>query len=98
MLENFNLDTFAGRINTRFRIKQESSDGVELELVEAKDTGSTPRQVQFSIVFRGPHNPQLVQGIYKIEHDEIGTFDLFIVPIRRDQDGMYYEAVFNRPL
>jgi hypothetical protein len=29
-------------------------------------------------------------------HDAIGAFDLFTVPIRRDQHGLYYEAVFNR--
>jgi hypothetical protein len=28
--------------------------------------------------------------------DEIGVFELFIVPIRRDDQGFYYEAVFNR--
>jgi hypothetical protein len=81
-----------------FRLKQESAETVELELVEANDVGSTPRQAQFSIVFRGPHNPLLAQGIHKIEHDALGTFDLFMVPIKRDQAGIYYEAIFNRPL
>jgi hypothetical protein len=28
--------------------------------------------------------------------DEIGAFELCIVPIRRDDQGFYYEAVFNR--
>ena len=98
MLENFTLETFAGRMNSTFRLKLESAETVEMELVEANDVGSTPRQAQFSIVFRGPHNPPLAQGIHKIEHDEIGTFDLFLVPIRRDQTGIYYEAIFNRPL
>jgi hypothetical protein len=28
--------------------------------------------------------------------DEIGAFELFIVPIRRDDQGFSYEAVFNR--
>ena len=98
MTENFTLDTFAPRLNSTFRIRPESADPIELQLVEANDVGTTPRQLQFSLVFRGPHNPQLMQGIFKFEHDEIGSFDLFIVPIKRDQHGMYYEAVFNRPL
>lgn len=98
MLETFTLDTFAGRMNSTFRLKRDSSETVEVELVEAKDVGSTPRQAQFSIVFRGPHNPYLAQSIYQMEHDEIGTFDLFLVPIKRDQAGTYYEAIFNRPL
>ena len=98
MLETFTLDTFAGRMNSTFRLKRDSSETVEVELVEANDVGSTPRQAQFSIVFRGPHNPHLAQSIYQVEHDEIGTFDLFLVPIKRDQAGTYYEAIFNRPL
>ena len=98
MIENFTLDTFTPHLNSTFRIKPEAADAFELQLVEANDVGSTPRQEQFSIVFRGPHNPRLVQSIYRIEHDEIGTFDLFIVPIKQGQDGMYYEAIFNRPL
>jgi hypothetical protein len=98
VLETFTLETFAGRVNSTFRLAQDSSEPVELELVEANDVGSTPRQTQFSIVFRGPHNPLLAQSIYRIEHDEMGTFDLFLVPIKKDQAGTYYEAIFNRPL
>jgi hypothetical protein len=33
-----------------------------------------------------------------MEHDEMGQFDLFLVPIRQDDQGFYYEAVFNRIL
>jgi hypothetical protein len=31
-----------------------------------------------------------------MEHDSIGDFELFLVPIARDDSGTYYEAVFNR--
>jgi hypothetical protein len=26
----------------------------------------------------------------------MGHFELFIVPVRQDADGFYYEAIFNR--
>jgi hypothetical protein len=57
---------------------------------------SPPGYEAFSIVFRGPSDPLLPQGMHRFHRDAIGTFDLFIVPIRRDQHGLYYEAVFNR--
>ena len=95
MTENFTLDTFVPLMNSTFRLKRESADTVELKLIEATDVGSTPRQLQFSIVFRGPLDTPLVQAIYNLEHEKIGTFDLFIVPIKRDGDGIYYEAIFN---
>jgi hypothetical protein len=31
-----------------------------------------------------------------MEHEALGSFELFIVPIRKDDEGFYYEAVFNR--
>ncbi len=34
--------------------------------------------------------------MHRFSHDALRTFELFIVPIRRDDQGFYYEAVFNR--
>jgi hypothetical protein len=100
-MEDMKLENFSPHLNTKFLLKREpegAAEAVEMELIEAIDLGSTPRQEQFSIVFRGPLAPQLEQAIYSIEHKELGTFELFIVPFKKGQDGMYYEAVFNRPL
>lgn len=98
MLETFTLDTFTPHLNSTFRIKRGDEVALELRLIEATDVGTTPRQIQFSIVFHGPHSPRLEQGIYRLEHDALGTFDLFLVPIKKDQEGFYYQAIFNRPL
>ena len=38
----------------------------------------------------------LDQGVRDFSHDQMGQFELFIVPIRQDAQGFYYEAVFNR--
>ena len=86
--------TFAEHMNSTFRLQHEPAT-TELDLVEVSD-GSTRRQVSFSLLFRGPHPPLLPQQIYPFEHDRLGRFDLFIVPVKRDARGLYYEAVFNR--
>jgi len=31
-----------------------------------------------------------------MEHEKLGTFDLFIVPLGPDSAGMRYEVIFNR--
>jgi hypothetical protein len=98
VIEKFTLDTFTPHLNSIFRIKEGDTVVLELQLVEAKDVGTTSRQIQFSIIFRGPQNLYLPQSIYNLEHDRLGTFDLFLVPIKRDQEGTHYEAIFNRPL
>ena len=52
-----------------FRVKQGDEVALELQLIEAKDVGTTPRQLQFSLLFHGPHSPVLLQSIYALEHD-----------------------------
>lgn len=96
VVEKLEKTTFSENLNTKFHIYPEGSEALEAELIELTEVNASPRHEQFSIVFRGPLNIFLQQGIYKIEHDQIGTFDLFLVPIRHDQDGYYYEAIFNR--
>ena len=101
MLEDFTLETFAGRVGQRFRIAVDDTDWVEAELAEASAIGPQPAPASgserspFSIVFRGPPDPLLPQRIYRFEHDELGSFDLFVVPIGRDAAGVDYEAVFT---
>ena len=85
---------FSAHLNTTFRLRY-GSVTMDLGLVEVLDA-STPRQASFSLFFRGPHEPLLPQQIYPLEHDQLGRLDLFIVPVKRDEGGLYYEAVFNR--
>ena len=99
-MEDLKLENFSPHLNSKFLVKGEPDgvEAVELELVEAVDLGSTPSHEQFSILFRGPSSPKLLQAIYRFEHQEMGAFDLFIVPVKRVQDGFHYEAIFNRSL
>ena len=63
-----------------------------MELIEvteiARESGG---RAPFSLVFeRGP-SPPLPQRIYRIEHEDVGTLEIFLVPIAIDR----YEAVFT---
>jgi hypothetical protein len=86
--------TFAAHLHTAFRLVHAGTT-VELRLVEVAD-GSTSRQVSFSLLFHGPPQPSLAQQIYPFEHDGLGGFDLFIVPVRQDAQRRYYEGIVNR--
>ncbi len=51
----------------------------------------------YALVFRAPprraaHAPQ---GTYRLTHAELGTLEVFLVPIGPDAGGMRYEAIFN---
>ncbi len=97
MLEHLTRASFEPHLNTTFQIRREQADPLDLELVEATD--KTPEGFtgeQFSLIFRGPADPLLAQRIYTLEHAEMGTLTLFLVPVAQKKDGYRYEAYFNR--
>ena len=50
----------------------------------------------FTLVFRFPVDQPKQQGIYEISHPTEGAFEgTFLAPIAEDEDGLYFEAVFN---
>jgi hypothetical protein len=96
VLESFTVETFADRVGESFRIRFEPEDALEAELVEAQALGPAEgRRAPFSLVFRAPKEPIYPQRIYAVEHDELGSFEIFLVPIAPDEAGARYEAVFT---
>jgi hypothetical protein len=95
MLEHLNRETLSSYLNTKFRLFFADSQAFEVELIEVTG-GETARWENFSIVFRGPVEHPFGQRIYRMQHEQLGDFELFLVPIRQDAQGFYYEAVFNR--
>jgi len=88
---------FSKHVNTKFRVTVEPP--VELELTEVRGYLSKEHEEtgmeRFSAFFRGPGDRYLRQLIYSIEHEQMGAFELFLVPVSQGQDGYRYEAVFN---
>jgi hypothetical protein len=87
---------FQENLNTRFWLLAEGLEPCALDLVEVANGYSTPKQEQFSLRFRGDRANIYPQRIYAVKHDSIGEFELFLVPVGRDDSGTFYEAVFNR--
>ena len=74
----------------------DGADPINLQLVEVSELTTMPRQEMFSIVLKGPGTQPMPQRTYSLENSSMGQMDLFLVPIRKDDDAVYYEAVFNR--
>ena len=87
---------FLKHLHTKFRIHVSETEVLEAELTDVSELMTSPRQERFWLVFRAANEVLLEQGLRAFAHDEMGNFSLFIVPIRRDEQGTYYEAVFNR--
>jgi len=96
MATDLQHEEFLKHLNTKFRIRVSEADAIEAELTDVSERLMSPRQERFSLVFRTANERLMEQGQRTFEHDHMGTFSLFIVPIGRDDAGTDYEAVFNR--
>jgi hypothetical protein len=94
---DFSLEAFVAQLNSKFTMKwQAGTLQTELELVEATELDSSARIEQFSLIFKANQEAPPYQSIYSLEHQSLGTAEVFLVPIKRDQEGLYYQAIFNR--
>jgi hypothetical protein len=102
-LRSLTADAFAAHLNTVFRL-QTGAEPLPLELVEVQRAsyaddpaavGPSGRREPFTIRFRGPRSPYARQAIYRLEHDRMGTLEIFLVPLGPDAAGMRYEAIFT---
>lgn len=96
MDDSLTQEAFAQNVNTKFQVSLDDTNKVELELAEVSELKQHQAHDQFAVYFRGPLNAFMGQGMRSFVHDKLGPFELFIVPIRQDSEGFYYEAVFNR--
>lgn len=110
-LESLTAAEFRDVRGSRFRLRIESpepgpSAAFEFELADVIEAAGSPSEAfrpPFSVLFHGPIKPGLPQGIYRLEHDQLGVLELFIVPIGPDEKSgpgeqptaMRYEAVFG---
>jgi len=89
---------FSQHVNTKFQLKLDGQE-IELELVEVKgylpQDHEQPGMERFSVFFDGPGSVRLPQRLYALQHERMGEFEIFLVPIAGNEKGLRYEAVFN---
>ena len=72
-----------------------TGDGFSLVLAEVSRGPGGPAREQFTLTFVGGPNPPVPQGMRRLDHELLGSLDLFLVPIGPGADGQHrYEAVF----
>jgi hypothetical protein len=99
MAEQPTEENFTRQLHTRFRVRVDAPRPLELELVEVKGWRTVTAEQQgmerFSVYFTGPADLFLPQNTYMLEHEQMGVFEIFLVPIEPNTSGFRYEAVFN---
>jgi hypothetical protein len=99
MLQDLTPASFEAHLGSPFHIHYGGAAPLEaiLQGVRRHEPHPGPRAEPFSVFFLGPRQPVLPQATYGLEHEAMGTLELFLVPVGPDPKagGMLYEAVFN---
>jgi hypothetical protein len=110
-LETLTAEDFRANQGGQFRLTGGAMEGspavsFEAELVDVTEHAPGARgsfRIPFSVLFHGPLEPVAPQGIYRLENEQLGTLELFIVPVGPSEPAapgeapaaMRYEAVFG---
>ena len=92
----FDRERFAAELGTKFVLKADDGATIDVELIEVSEVKERPRQLSFSMLFQVPDSHTVDQGLYDLEHDNLGAMQLFLVPIVPPSDGKVLEAVINQ--
>jgi len=96
-LDRIESSLFEPLLGQNFQLLTEATT-LELDLVEVTANERLRREnrrAPFALLFRAASGECIPQRIYRIEHTQLGAMEIFIVPVRRDESGCYYEAIFN---
>jgi len=93
---------FEPLLNQTFQIHYGNGETLSVTLAEViagKNPSSSDESGEpyypFSLVFQSDTTSYLPQHTYRIEHEQLGSHDIFIVPLGPNAQGMRYEAVFS---
>ena len=103
-------EDFRGALGTRFRLTGGLGNGapvaVDVELADVTEHAARAlgaSRTPFSLLFHGPAEPVVPQGMCRLEHEHLETLELFVVPVEpvgpavpgRAPAVMCYEVVFG---
>lgn len=87
---------FSQHLRTIFHLNHGDRRTLPLHLIECKDASPHNGHEHFTLLFHGPNHIVLRGQTYQLRHEHIGEFNLILVAVGSDQNGLYYEAVFNQ--
>lgn len=92
------IQNFAGAANQMFELSIGEAS-MPLTLVEVIPLPARPfpgmLRDPFSLTFKSESAVILPQKQYRLKNADMGSLDVFLVPIGRDVQGILYQAVFN---
>lgn len=96
MTESITHENFSGHLNASFQVDVGETP-LELELVEVETGKSIDPSLRepFTLIFQGPKDSIVPEGIYTVSNDGAGSFELYIIPIVSPGNRQSYQVIFN---
>ena len=100
-LANLTLDAARAMVGQQFIRSHEAGPDIVLSLIAAEPARRDPTARPtasgrpFSLLFKGPADPRLTQGMHDLGHPDHPLAGIFLVPVGQNDDGFTYEAVFS---
>ena len=97
-IERAEPSQFQPHIGDRFSVTpQDGSSRARLTLATIVERPVTGNVAQFSLVFDGPSDEPIADGVHAFQHPALGSFEIFIANIATPIGGRrHYEACFSR--
>ena len=89
---------FEAQLKTTFKVLPDAENEFEMTLVEVKTAISNKFQECFALLFKAPESATPEQGMFRLRHEKLGDLEIFLVPVKKNDDGLFYEAIFNKLL
>lgn len=97
MPDEITHEMFLDHVAKTFRVHC-GEEVLDVELTEV-DVGEAPSveglRQPFTLIFRGPKERILREGLYKVDHEDVGAFELYVIPIITVGDRQDYQVIFN---
>jgi hypothetical protein len=88
------LADFQAMLDQTFCARSEDAE-FDTDLIEVKALTANEQQENFSLLFRAPEDAPIKQGIHELSKGDGTHLSIFLVPVSKDEKGVYFEAVFN---
>ena len=86
-------EEFSKNANTKFQVQADENTHVELDLIEVSELKIYPQQEEFTTLCFVVHRTCFsIRACATLSTIKWAEFELFIVPIKQDAEGFYYEA------
>lgn len=92
-------EQFLEVLESDFQVKFNQDNSIGVRLVEVRKLSKDEEtMVQFSLIFQSGQSDQyFTQATVNLDHEILGSFHLFLVPIGLGKAGfMQYEAIISR--